>query len=109
MTDFTTLQLDIADNGVATLCIPTAFASWTGEALDHKTPLLRSMEALNTRALEALRLLGDTSVRRVYATLGSEQEFFLIDEDFLRSEGVTDFAHYSMIPNGNLAPDFFVD
>jgi len=72
----------IEHNGVATLCIPTAFASWTGEALDHKTPLLRSMEALNTRAMEALKVLGESVVGRVYATLGSEQEFFLVDEEF---------------------------
>jgi glutamine synthetase len=72
----------IEHNGVGTLCIPTAFASWTGEALDHKTPLLRSMEALNTQALRALKLLGDADAARVYATLGSEQEFFLIDEQF---------------------------
>ncbi len=63
----------------STLCIPTAFASWTGEALDHKTPLLRSMEALNTAATRALHLLGHTDVQRVYATLGTEQEYFLID------------------------------
>ncbi len=63
----------------STLCIPTAFASWTGEALDHKTPLLRSMEALNREATRALHLLGHTDVSRVYATLGTEQEYFLID------------------------------
>ncbi len=66
----------------STLCIPTAFASWTGEALDHKTPLLRSMEALNAEATRALHLLGHTDVKRVYATLGSEQEYFLVDERF---------------------------
>ena len=71
----------IEHNGVGTLCIPTAFASWTGEALDHKTPLLRSMEALNAAAMKALALLGE-SAGRVYTTLGSEQEFFLIDEQF---------------------------
>src|SRR5690606_30607150 len=71
----------IEHNGLATLCIPTAFASWTGEALDHKTPLLRSMERLNEQALRALRLLGEAAAR-VTATLGSEQEFFLIDERF---------------------------
>ncbi|HEX2504122.1 MAG TPA: glutamine synthetase III, partial [Miltoncostaeaceae bacterium] len=66
----------------AVLCIPTAFASWTGEALDTKIPLLRSMEALNKQALRALRLFGDTDVCRVTATLGSEQEYFLIDERY---------------------------
>jgi glutamine synthetase len=66
----------------ATLCIPTAFASWNGEALDFKTPLLRSMEALNTQAKRALGLLGHKEVHRVYATLGAEQEYFLIDESY---------------------------
>jgi glutamine synthetase len=66
----------------ATLCIPTAFASWTGEALDHKTPLLRSMEALNQQAQRALKLFEVTNVHKVYSTVGSEQEYFLIDEEF---------------------------
>lgn len=65
-----------------TLCIPTAFASWTGESLDHKTPLLRSMEALNKSAKKALALFGETAVQKVYSTLGAEQEYFLIDEEF---------------------------
>ncbi|MEL6616477.1 MAG: glutamine synthetase III, partial [Bacteroidota bacterium] len=71
----------VEHNGSATLCIPTAFASWTGEALDHKIPLLRSMEALNTQAKRALSLFDET-VARVYSTCGSEQEFFLVDESF---------------------------
>jgi glutamine synthetase len=71
----------VEHNGSATLVIPTAFASWTGEALDHKIPLLRSMEALNVQATRALALLGD-SVGRVYATCGSEQEYFLVDEAY---------------------------
>lgn len=66
----------------ATLCIPTAFASWTGEALDHKTPLLRSMESLNKQALRALELFGVKNVSKVYSTVGAEQEYFLIDEEF---------------------------
>lgn len=66
----------------ATMCIPTAFASWTGEALDNKTPLMRSMECINTSATNALRLFGDTESQRVVATVGAEQEYFLIDEDF---------------------------
>ncbi|NNF56638.1 MAG: glutamine synthetase type III [Rhodothermaceae bacterium] len=72
----------IEHNNVATLCIPTAFASWTGEALDHKIPLLRSMEAVNKQALRALKLFGDDNVGRVTATCGAEQEYFLIDESF---------------------------
>jgi glutamine synthetase len=66
----------------ALLCIPTAFASWTGEALDHKIPLLRSMDALSGAALRALALLGDTEAQRVFTTVGPEQEYFLIDEQY---------------------------
>jgi glutamine synthetase len=66
----------------AVLCIPTAFASWTGEALDHKIPLLRSMDALSKSALRALRLFGDQASTRVFTTVGPEQEYFLIDERF---------------------------
>ncbi len=64
------------------LAIPTAFASWTGEALDHKTPLLRSMHALDEQARRVLALFGVTDVHKVYSTVGSEQEYFLIDEEF---------------------------
>jgi glutamine synthetase len=64
------------------LCIPTAFASWTGEALDAKIPLLRSMDALSRSAIKALRLLGDSESQRVFTTVGPEQEYFLIDEQF---------------------------
>ena len=66
----------------ALLCIPTAFASWTGEALDHKIPLLRSMDALSRSALRALKLLGTEDASRVFTTIGPEQEYFLIDERF---------------------------
>ena len=66
-----------------TLCIPTAFCSYTGEALDKKTPLLRSMEALNKEAVKILHILGETDVTSVSTTVGPEQEYFLIDkEDF---------------------------
>jgi len=68
-------------NGVL-LCIPTAFASWTGEALDAKIPLLRSMDALSNSAVKALGLLGDHETRRVFTTVGPEQEYFLIDEQY---------------------------
>ncbi|MDR2658169.1 MAG: glutamine synthetase III, partial [Oscillospiraceae bacterium] len=64
-----------------TLCVPTAFCSYTGEALDKKTPLLRSMDSLNREALRVLRLFGDTDSRRVTSTVGSEQEYFLIDKE----------------------------
>ena len=66
----------------ALLCIPTAFASWTGEALDAKIPLLRSMDALSRTAIRALRLLGDDEAKRVFTTVGPEQEYFLIDEQY---------------------------
>ncbi|MGH2975067.1 MAG: glutamine synthetase III, partial [Solirubrobacterales bacterium] len=64
------------------LCIPTAFASWTGEALDAKIPLLRSMDALSGAAIKALKLLGDDESKRVFTTVGPEQEYFLIDEQY---------------------------
>ena len=62
------------------LCIPTAFCSWGGHALDKKTPLLRSMETINRQALRVLRLFGNEDVTRVHPTVGPEQEYFLIDE-----------------------------
>jgi len=64
------------------LCIPTAFCSYTGEALDKKTPLLRSMEALSTQALRILRLFGNQAATRVTSTVGPEQEYFLVDKSF---------------------------
>ena len=63
------------------LAIPTAFVSWTGEALDHKTPLLRSIDALDEQARKVLRLFG-VDAERVYSTVGTEQEYFMIDEEF---------------------------
>src|SRR4030095_12127877 len=65
-----------------TLCIPTAFVSWTGEALDKKTPLLRSMKALNTQAQRILKVLGHKEIGMVSSTAGAEQEYFLIDRNF---------------------------
>ncbi len=67
-----------------TLYIPTAFCSYGGEALDKKTPLLRSMEAINTQALRVLKLFGRTEVTRVAPTVGPEQEYFLIDEELFK-------------------------
>ena len=64
-----------------TLCIPTAFCSYGGESLDKKTPLLRSMEAVDKQALRVLKLFGETSVTRVTTTVGAEQEYFLIDKE----------------------------
>ncbi len=66
----------------STLVIPTAFISWTGEALDKKTPLLKSMEVLSTQALRILKLFGDSSSKKVFTTVGPEQEYFLIDQQF---------------------------
>ncbi len=63
------------------LCIPTAFASWKGEALDHKTPLLRSIDAINKQAKRALKLF-NVDTARVICTVGAEQEYFLIDQEF---------------------------
>ncbi|MEK6701809.1 MAG: glutamine synthetase III, partial [Planctomycetota bacterium] len=68
--------------GAVTLCIPTAFVSWTGEALDHKTPLLRSMDAVSEQAIRLLKMFGAAvGVSRVMATCGCEQEYFLIDRE----------------------------
>jgi glutamine synthetase len=67
----------------ATLVIPTVFVSWTGEALDKKTPLLKSMEALSNQALRILRLFGNAEAKKVFTTVGPEQEYFLIDKNFL--------------------------
>ena len=64
------------------LCIPSVFISYTGEALDKKTPLLRSMEAINRSALQVLRLFGNETATRVVTTIGTEQEYFLIDNSF---------------------------
>jgi glutamine synthetase len=68
--------------GNVTLCIPTAFASYTGEALDKKTPLLRSMVSVSQQALRVLRALGNTKSKRVTSTMGPEQEYFLIDKEY---------------------------
>ncbi|MCX7819299.1 MAG: glutamine synthetase III [Kiritimatiellae bacterium] len=65
-----------------TLCIPTVFSSWTGEALDKKTPLLRSLQAVDEQARRILALFGQPGARRVVATVGAEQEYFLIDRNF---------------------------
>jgi glutamine synthetase len=84
-----------------TLCIPTAFVSYTGEALDKKVPLLRAMDALNVQALRVLRALGDTETARVLTYSGPEQEYFLVDKEFwlrrpdLRLTGRTVFGTMS--------------
>ena len=68
--------------GGVTLCIPTAFCSYTGEALDKKTPLLRAMTAVSNQALRVLRALGNTTSQKVTSTVGAEQEYFLVEKEF---------------------------
>ncbi len=65
-----------------TLCIPSVFLSWSGHALDKKTPLLRSLDAINKQAVRLLHILGNKTVKRVICTVGPEQEYFLIDESY---------------------------
>ena len=79
--DCTSPEFVRQDAGGATLCIPTAFCSYTGEALDQKTPLLRSMEAINKEALRLLRLFGNTTSKKVTPSVGAEQEYFLVDAE----------------------------
>jgi glutamine synthetase len=68
--------------GGVTLCIPTAFCAYTGEALDKKTPLLRSMAAVSTQSLRVLRVLGNKTAHKVMSTVGAEQEYFLVEKEF---------------------------
>ena len=98
----TTSPAVIKENlGVKTLTIPTAFISYTGEALDKKVPLLRSMEAINKEGLRVLRAMGNTTSSRITTNVGPEQEYFLIDEEFyderpdLRLTGRTVFGTMS--------------
>src|ERR671915_1080467 len=80
--DATSPAFLVRGNNNVTLCVPTAFVSWTGEALDTKIPLLRSVEALSKQAMRILKLFGtDEGVRRVITTVGPEQEYFLVDRD----------------------------
>ncbi len=72
------------DSAGVTLCIPTAFCSYTGEALDKKTPLLRSVEAINKQALRILRLFGNTTSKKINIYAGAEQEYFLIDRELYK-------------------------
>ena len=74
------LKEDAAGN--VTLCIPTAFCSYKGEALDKKTPLLRSMEAVSKQALRVLKAMGNTTTKRVISTVGAEQEYFLVEKEY---------------------------
>ncbi len=74
------LKKDAAGN--VTLCIPSVFYSYNGEALDKKTPLLRSMDAVSKQAMRVLRAMGNTTSQRVVATVGPEQEYFLVDKEY---------------------------
>ena len=69
------------DAAGVTLCIPTAFCSYTGEALDKKTPLLRSMEAISKQAVRIMKLFGYDDVKKVSCSVGPEQEYFLVDRE----------------------------
>jgi glutamine synthetase len=99
------------DAAGVTLCIPTAFCSYTGEALDMKTPLLRSMEALSNQAVRVLKLFGHDNVKRVTASVGPEQEYFLVDKakylkrDDLIFSGRTLFG--AMPPKGQELDDHY--
>jgi len=99
------------DAGGAVLVIPTAFYSYTGEALDKKTPLLRSMEALSAQALRILKIFGNTTATRVLTTVGPEQEYFLIDKQYfanrldLITSGRTLFG--AMPPKGQELEDHY--
>ena len=83
----------LKESGCGTiLCIPTAFCSYTGEALDKKTPLLRSMQALSEQALRIVRLFGNTGATKVIASVGPEQEYFLVDKDLYMQRTDLKFA-----------------
>ena len=83
----------LKESGCGTiLCIPTAFCSYTGEALDKKTPLLRSMQALSEQALRIVRLFGNTGATKVTASVGPEQEYFLVDKDLYMQRTDLKFA-----------------
>ena len=80
-----------------TLYIPTAFCSYSGEALDKKTPLLRSMETLNTEAVKMLKLLGNETVTSISTTIGPEQEYFLVDKDLYKKRKDLVFCGRSLL------------
>lgn len=84
------------------LCIPTAFCSYKGEALDKKTPLLRSMQAINDQALRIVRLFGNTEAKKVVASVGAEQEYFLVDRDLYLKRPDLIYAGRTLI--GAMAP-----
>ncbi len=85
-----------------TLCIPTAFCSYSGDALDQKTPLLRSMEAINKQALRIIKLFGHDDVKRVNVTVGPEQEYFLVDKEMYEKRPDLIFCGRTLI--GSMPP-----
>lgn len=101
----------VEDTNGKTLLIPTCFCSWTGEALDVKTPLLRSTESLSREAVRLLKILGDQKVRSVHSTLGAEQEFFVIDRGFYLARPDLLFAGRTVIgakpPKGQEMEDHY--
>jgi glutamine synthetase len=99
-------------NGQVTLCVPTVFVSWTGEALDKKTPLLRSIQAVNREAMRILRIFGtDKGVSQVITTLGCEQEYFLVDRELYRQRLDLEITGRTMIgampPRGQQLHDHY--
>ncbi|MEI8026575.1 MAG: glutamine synthetase III [Pseudomonadota bacterium] len=82
--DHTSSLFIVENGGTRTLCIPSVFVGFHGQALDNKTPLLRSVETLNDEACEFLKLVGDVDVKEVYPTLGVEQEYFLLESELVR-------------------------
>ncbi|MGN8630826.1 glutamine synthetase III family protein [Blautia sp. HCP3S3_G3] len=94
-----------------TLYIPTAFCSYSGEALDKKTPLLRSMDALNVEALKVLKLLGNTEVKHITTTVGPEQEYFLVDKELYKQRKDLIFCGRTLIgapaPKGQEMEDHY--
>lgn len=83
--DHTSPLFIIENSGTRTLCIPSVFFGYHGQALDNKSPLLRSSHALNDHACSFMKLIGDVDVKSIYATLGVEQEYFLLDQNMVRS------------------------
>ncbi|HLV27291.1 MAG TPA: glutamine synthetase III [Gemmatimonadales bacterium] len=101
----------LESGGTRTLCIPSVFIGYNGEALDETTPLLRSMEALSRTSMELLQLLGDKGMYRVYTTLGVEQEYFLVDRDAARRRPDLIMANRTVIgaapPRGQQLEDHY--
>lgn len=84
------------DSAGAILCIPTAFCSYTGEALDQKTPLLRSMQALQTQTLRLIRLFGNTTSRKVTPSVGVEQEYFIAPAEIFKEKRPDFYRTYTL-------------